>query len=48
MKGLISQWLTVLLILIFAYLVLKNWRGAVGVLKQAGGSTIGIIDSLQN
>jgi hypothetical protein len=41
------MFIRVVLILVFLYLVVKNWQGTTSLIRQTGNSSAGIIKTLQ-
>ena len=43
----VELFIRMILVLVFVYLVVRNWQGATALVRQSGNSTIGLVKSLQ-
>ena len=43
----IELFIRMILVLVFVYLVVRNWQGATALVRQTGASTTGLVKSLQ-
>lgn len=43
----VELFLRMILVLVFVYLVVRNWQGATALVRQTGSSTTGLVKTLQ-